>query len=191
MTNTLKLALAALLLASSLHAQNANPAGAAPNRNAVDANLNPIPWPNSVPQPTLSNVAYGKHRKQVLYFWKAESAQPTPLLFFIHGGGWQNGNRLSGLAPMVPEFLKTGVSVVSVEYRFINEATADGEVPPVRGPLHDAARALQFVRSKAAEWNIDKTRIGASPLSRLPFCQPPPWMKNSSGVGRADSAFQK
>ena len=63
---------------------------------------------------------------------------------------------------MVPEFLKTGVSVVSVEYRFINEATADGEVPPVRGPLHDAARALQFVRSKAAEWNIDKARMGAS-----------------------------
>ena len=28
--------------------------------------------------------------------------------------------------------------------------------------MHDAARALQFVRSKAAEWNIDKARIGAS-----------------------------
>ena len=41
-------------------------------------------------------------------------------------------------------------------------ATADGEVPPVKGPLHDAARALQFVRSKAGEWNIDKQRIGAS-----------------------------
>jgi len=51
---------------------------------------------------------------------------------------------------------------VSVEYRLIPEATADGVVPPVKGPLHDAARALQFVRSKAAEWNIDKERIGAS-----------------------------
>ena len=28
--------------------------------------------------------------------------------------------------------------------------------------MNDAARALQFVRSKASEWNIDKTRIGAS-----------------------------
>jgi len=34
--------------------------------------------------------------------------------------------------------------------------------PPVKWPLEDAARALQFVRSKAAEFNIDKTRIGAS-----------------------------
>ena len=34
--------------------------------------------------------------------------------------------------------------------------------PPVKAPLHDAARALQFVRSKAKEWNLDKERIGAT-----------------------------
>ena len=72
------------------------------------------------------------------------------------------GGRLSGLSSMLPYILKSGISVASVEYRFIPEATADGVVPPVKGPLHDAARALQFVRSKAAEWNIDKERIGAS-----------------------------
>jgi acetyl esterase/lipase len=58
--------------------------------------------------------------------------------------------------------LKNGISVVSVEYRFIADATADGVVPPVDACLHDAARALQFVRTKAAEWNIDETRIGAT-----------------------------
>jgi acetyl esterase/lipase len=83
-------------------------------------------------------------------------------LFFIHGGGWGGGNRLSGLANMLPVMLSNGISVVSVEYRFIAEATADKVVPPVKAPLHDAARALQFVRSKATEWNIDKQRIGAS-----------------------------
>ena len=112
--------------------------------------------------PTLADVAYGKHPKQVMHFWKAESDQPTPLLFYIHGGGWQGGNRTSGLVNMLPDFLKGGVSVVSVEYRFIVEAIADGVKPPVHAPLHDAARALQFVRSKAKEWNIDPRRIGAS-----------------------------
>ncbi len=112
--------------------------------------------------PTLKDVPYGKHPKQVLNFWKAESAKPTPLLFFIHGGGWTHGNRSSGLASLLPAMLTNGISVVSVEYRFIAEATADGVVPPVKGPLSDAARALQFVRSKAGEWNIDKERIGAS-----------------------------
>jgi acetyl esterase/lipase len=115
-----------------------------------------------LPTPTLTDVSYGPHPKQVMNFWKAPSDKPTPLLFFIHGGGWTGGNRTSGLAGLLQDMLKAGISVVSIEYRFIPEATADKEVPPVRGPLHDAARALQFVRSKAGEWNIDKARIAAS-----------------------------
>ncbi|KAF0174667.1 MAG: Uncharacterized protein FD161_3498 [Limisphaerales bacterium] len=112
------------------------------------------------PKPFAANVPYGKHERQVLDFWKAESATPTPLLFYIHGGGWMGGdkNRTGG----IENYLKAGISVVAINYRFIPQATADGVVPPVKGPLHDAARALQFVRSKAAEWNLDKQRIGAS-----------------------------
>ncbi|MEQ1839102.1 MAG: family 16 glycoside hydrolase [Verrucomicrobiales bacterium] len=115
-----------------------------------------------LPNPTHYDAAYGPHPKQVIHFWQAESDKPTPVLFYIHGGGWSGGGRLSGVPPLLPTLLKEGISVASIEYRFINEATADGVTPPVKGPLHDAARALQFLRSKAAEWNIDKTRIGAS-----------------------------
>jgi acetyl esterase/lipase len=110
-------------------------------------------------KPTLADVPYGKHEQQVLDFYKAESDKPTPLLFYIHGGGWVGGDKAR---VSVRSYLAAGISVVSINYRYIAQATADGEKPPVRGPLHDAARALQFVRSKAAEWNIDKTRIGAS-----------------------------
>ena len=115
----------------------------------------------AAPEPTLADVAYGAHPKQVLHFWKAESAKPTPLLFFIHGGGWQSGDRMS-VANLLPEMLQSGISVVSVEYRFISEAMMAGIEPPVKAPLHDAARALQFVRSKAAEWNIDPQRVAAA-----------------------------
>ena len=116
----------------------------------------PVPQP----KPFAANIPYGKHERQVLDFWKAESTTPTPLLFYIHGGGWQGGdkNRTGG----IEGYLKAGISVVAINYRYIPQATADGVVPPVKGPLHDAARALQFVRSKAKEWNIDKQRIGAS-----------------------------
>jgi arylsulfatase A-like enzyme/acetyl esterase/lipase len=115
--------------------------------------------------PTLADVRYGDHPKQVLHFWKAAGAtadNPAPLVFYIHGGGWQNGDRMSGLAPMLEKLLAAGLSVTSVEYRFISEAMAQGVEPPVKAPLSDAARALQFVRSKAGEWHIDKTRIAAS-----------------------------
>lgn len=114
-----------------------------------------------LPTPTLADVAYGSHSKQVLDFWKADSARPTPLLFYIHGGGWTTGKR-AFVGRQVESMLKNGISVVSIEYRFIAEATADHLVPPVKGPLLDAARGLQFVRSKAKEWNIDKSRIAAS-----------------------------
>ena len=128
--------------------------------SAADKAASKAPAPPTGPKPTLANVAYGKHAKQVLDFYKAESDKPTPVVFYIHGGGWQNGtkDRVGG----VKEYLAAGISVVSVEYRFIGEAKADNVVPPVKAPLHDAARALQFVRSKAAEWNIDKARIGAT-----------------------------
>jgi len=115
-----------------------------------------------LPNPTHYDVAYGPHPKQILHFWQAKSASPTPVLLFVHGGGWNAGGRLNGLSSMLPAMLREGISVASVEYRFIVEATVDGVVPPVQGPLLDAARALQLVRNKAAEWNVDKNRIAAS-----------------------------
>jgi len=115
-----------------------------------------------LPNPTHYDVAYGPHPKQLMHVWKAESEKPTPVLLYIHGGGWSGGARLSGLIPLLNPLLEKGISVASVEYRFIAESTAEGIVPPVKGPLSDAARALQFLRSKAGEWGLDKTKIGAS-----------------------------
>lgn len=110
--------------------------------------------------PTLSNVAYGPDKQQVLDFWQAPSDQPTPLVFFIHGGAWRanDKDRVSGLH----EYLAAGISVVSINYRFIQSAAAAGVNPPLIWPMQDSARALQFVRSNASEWNINKDRIGGS-----------------------------
>ena len=112
-----------------------------------------------VPPPTVADFQYGSHPKQVLDFYQAKSDKPTPLVFYIHGGGWTKGEK----RPVgVASYLKAGISVVSIQYRFTTDAVAEGQWPPVEWPLHDAARALQTVRSKAKEWNIDKTRIGAT-----------------------------
>ena len=117
----------------------------------------------TVPKPTLTEVRYGTHERHILDFWKADSTTPTPVAFVIHGGGWQGGEkeRVDRFVD-VPALLKAGISVVAINYRFVKMAEAEGIQPPVKAPLHDAARALQFVRSKAAEWNLDKNRIGAA-----------------------------
>lgn len=110
--------------------------------------------------PTHANVAYGAHERQVLDFWQAASARPTPLLFHIHGGGWVNGDKAR--VASLERYLAAGISVVSINYRFVTHAIEAGVEPPVQWPLADAARALQFVRHKAREWNIDPKRIGAT-----------------------------
>ena len=122
---------------------------------------NAMAYAASVPKPTLSEIAYGPQQRQVLDFWKAVSNKPTPLVFVIHGGGWMNGSkeRLSRFVNATA-LLKEGISVVAINYRFIRNV--QNLKPPVKAPLHDAARALQFVRSKADEWNIDKDRIAAA-----------------------------
>jgi acetyl esterase/lipase len=135
-----------LLLAASLHAQTPAPA------------VKPAPVPKRAP--TVANVPYGTHERQVLDFYKADSPKPTPLLFFIHGGGWVTGDK-AGVGEL-EACLKAGISVVSINYRYSWQAQLAGVMPPVQWPLEDAARALQFVRSRAQEWNIDKQRIGAS-----------------------------
>ena len=71
-------------------------------------------------KPTLANVPYGSDPSQVVDFYKSSSDKPAPLMFFIHGGGWNGGSkdRVSGLK----ECLDAGLAVVSVEYRFVPKA---------------------------------------------------------------------
>jgi acetyl esterase/lipase len=106
----------------------------------------------------LIGVPYGKHPRQVLDFFQAKSDKPTPVVFYIHGGGWLAGDKKTNPQP----FLAKGISVVAINYRYVKNGVEEKIEPPVKAPLEDAARALQFVRSKAAEWNIDKKRIGAT-----------------------------
>lgn len=106
-------------------------------------------------KPTLRDVTYGPHERNKLDFWKAESSEPTPLVFYIHGGGWVSGSKEENNGPSLT-LLDKGISYVSINYRL---ARGSNKLPCC---LHDVARALQFVRSKSAEWNINPNRIIAS-----------------------------
>lgn len=118
------------------------------------------PAPKGTP-PTHENVAYGTHPRQVLDVWVAKTDVPAPLVLCIHGGGWVNGSK-DGYRASAKRYLDAGLAVAAINYRMVPEATEKGVQPPVKWPLEDAARALQFIRSKAKEWNIDKARIGAT-----------------------------
>ncbi len=107
------------------------------------------------PAPDLANVAYGPHPRNVVDVWKAKSATPTPLVLFIHGGGFRNGDKTNLTPELLAGCLANGMSVMAINYRLS---------PEVHYPAHyqDISRALQFARSKASEWNLDPKRVGST-----------------------------
>ena len=102
-------------------------------------------------EPTQANVSYGPHERNVLDFYKANGDGPRPLLVYIHGGGWTAGDKKQDPKGF-QAFLDKGISYAAINYRL----TPDNPLP---APVHDAARAIQFIRTKANEWNIDTKHI--------------------------------
>ncbi len=82
-----------------------------------------------------------------------KSEKPTPVLIFIHGGGWMEGDKRGVPGPLKSQLLDAGISVVSINYRLSRQA-------PYPAQVDDCTRAVQFVRSKAKEWNINPDRVG-------------------------------
>jgi acetyl esterase/lipase len=105
--------------------------------------------------PTHGDLAYGPHPRNKLDLWIAKSARPAPLVAFIHGGGFVNGDKSQARdSKLLEQCLASGVSYASINYRFRDQA-------PIQDILRDSARAIQFLRSHAGEWNLDPKRIGA------------------------------
>ena len=108
----------------------------------------------SASKPTFADVHYGPHERNVLDFWKADTREPAPVVIHIHGGGFVAGDKSKIAASAIAFYLHSGISVASINYRYSTQA-------PYPAPMVDGARAVQFIRSKAAEWNIDPKRIAA------------------------------
>jgi len=105
-------------------------------------------------KPTHADVHYGPHERQVLDFYQAKSTRPTPVIVYIHGGGFVAGDKRSVNPGMLQDALDAGISFAAIHYRFVD---GDKTIFPV--PQHDGARAVQFIRSQAKEWNVDAARI--------------------------------
>lgn len=128
-------------------------------------------------KPTHADVSYGKHDRNVMDVWLSKSDEPTPCVMYIHGGGWLKGDKSKVLSEL-KGYLNEGISVVSINYRYIKQTIVDSGTkergsgpllprgdysePPVKEPLEDAARAIQFIRHHAKQWNIEPTRIAVT-----------------------------
>jgi len=113
----------------------------------------------TLPIPEVESWAYGPHPRNMLRLWKARAQAQTPLVLWIHGGGWIDWANPHHGGPLSETLLTAGVSMVEIDYRYLQDAEQEGIFPPVEAPMRDAARALQFIRHKAPEWNVDGDQI--------------------------------
>jgi acetyl esterase/lipase len=107
------------------------------------------------PAPDVKEEKYGSHERNVFDLWKAKSESPTPLVIFIHGGGFRAGSKEGVSAGLISGCLAKGISVASINYRLSQHAIFPA-------PFHDSARCVQFLRSKAKEYNLNPERFAAT-----------------------------
>ena len=89
-----------------------------------------------------------KGREDVYY--NPASTKPTPVIFNIHGGGWNHG--VKEQQGGCNTFFKVGFAVVNIEYRLTSQAKAPAAVEDVRA-------AILYIVQHAKEYNIDPNKI--------------------------------
>ena len=157
----------ALLRQAAKRAQKKNPS---PGNSRTDT---------AKKKPTHANVKYGEHERQVFDIWLADSPRPTPLAIYIHGGGLRAGSKEKLNPAERDQLLEAGISVAAINYRYLSTAT------PKPIPYSDARRALQLMRSKAREWNLDKDKVAAFGGSAgAQICM---WLAFSDDMAKPDS----
>lgn len=127
---------------------------------AIDQEKNP----DVLPALEISNVPYGSDTRQKMdiFLPAGRSSDKTPVIIYIHGGAWVDGDKSEFLQvkPLVEQSFP-GFAMISFNYRLFDFVSKQNRFPAQE---EDVKAALQFIRSKLKEWNISEKIIlsGAS-----------------------------
>ena len=108
-------------------------------------------------EPERDVVYSDEHDRNVLDFWPASKVESAaPVFVWFHGGGFRKGDKSQlekHRTSMINAYRKAGYAVVSCNYPFLSDEIDHLEI------MRHCARAVQFVRSKEKEWQIDPGRL--------------------------------
>lgn len=110
---------------------------------------------------TLSDLAYvtNGHARQKLDLYLPEKAgSPTPVIVWIHGGGWVSGDKRENGAPGSVSHTTRGYAVASINYRLSGDAIFPAQI-------EDCKAAIRWLRAHAREYNLDPRHIGVAGAS--------------------------
>ena len=107
----------------------------------------------------LSDLAYGADRQQVLdLHLPPRTDHPAPVLVFFHGGAFVGGDK-HPCAPRLAALLTArGIAFACSNYRLAPRVHY-----PV--PMLDGARAVQWLRAHAEDYNLDTKRFAVMGMS--------------------------
>jgi alpha/beta hydrolase fold len=112
------------------------------------------------------DIAYDTKARTQFDIWLPNSNTPTGLVLYVHGGGFTSGDKdfvyavQSGGSWDFPTdirfLLQNNIAFATIRYTYLNNT---GETEGVKKPMSDVRRALQYIRSRATDFNIDKSKI--------------------------------
>ncbi len=90
-----------------------------------------------------------------LDLYTPESGAGAPLVVWIHGGAWENGNKSA--MPLAP-VIERGFAVASLDFSPASKA-------PFPGQIHEIKAAIRFLRAEAKRYGYDASRIAIAGAS--------------------------
>ena len=112
----------------------------------------------------MLNIPYGPHARNVFDLWMPKKkwfGKKSPLVIFIHGGGWAAGSKddFRNRKLLIEKYNQKGIAVAAMNYRFLVHA-------PLQTIMReDIAGFVQFMRSHSDDYRIDKDYIYAYGIS--------------------------
>ena len=142
------------ILAGLLAAQNTAPFPAAPASPSTPASAPQAAKISNHPGiHELHDVPYvtgGTARQKLDLYLPETSTAPRPVIAWIHGGGWEGGDKNNCPAK---GFVAHGYVVASLGYRLSQHAIYPAQI-------EDCKAAIRWLRAHANEYGIDPQRIG-------------------------------
>lgn len=127
----------------------------------------PIELPN-ITASFAADLAYGDAERNTFDIFLPDCEDPTPLVVYIHGGGFTGGNKQNAYnhqTENIQDFLRNCVAVASINYTLLDVPGVGGDVEAaadqggVLRSLRDTARALQFMRYHYASLNLEAENV--------------------------------
>ncbi len=113
---------------------------------------------------TYQNISYANDtlKNHLLDIYLPPDAKAnTPLVVWIHGGGWIEGDKYLSMQEMkrtVKSILESGYALASINYRYSSQAIFPAQI-------QDCMQALQFLYDNATKYKLDNKRIALIGLS--------------------------